>query len=100
MLLEFCLLRNSVDFNQLGENPETKLQLYYNQTQNPTNMKLLLSMPGGSEWILLILVLSLGLLSPICAIYYYSKSKRLSQELQRVTQEKDMLLTKVLERAS
>ena len=58
----------------------------------------LLAMPGGSEWILLILILCLSLMAPIFAIYYYSKSKRLSQELKRVTQEKDMLLAKVLEK--
>ncbi len=61
-------------------------------------MNLLLSMPGGSEWILLILVLGLGLMAPIFAIYYYSKSRRLSQELKRVTDEKNMLLAKLLEK--
>ncbi|MBP8115084.1 MAG: hypothetical protein KAY50_06995 [Chitinophagaceae bacterium] len=61
-------------------------------------MELLLSMPGGSEWILLIIVFSFLLLMPILAIYYYSKSKRLMKELDIVTQEKNILLAKLLEK--
>jgi hypothetical protein len=63
-------------------------------------MKLLLSMPGGSEWILLILVLSGFILIPILAIYYYSKSKRLLKELESMTREKEMLLAKLLEKGN
>ena len=63
-------------------------------------MKLLLSMPGGSEWILIIIILCIGIMVPIFAIYYYSKSKRLSEELQRVTEEKNMLLAKLLEKTN
>ena len=63
-------------------------------------MKLLLSMPGGSEWIFVILFFCWSLIIPICAIYYYSKSRRLIKELQRVTQEKDLLLAKILEKSS
>jgi len=63
-------------------------------------MKLLLSMPGGSEWILVILFFCFSLIIPICAIYYYLKSKSLMKELQRVTQEKDLLLAKILEKSS
>lgn len=63
-------------------------------------MKLLLSMPGGSEWILIILVFGIFLLFPIAAVYYYSKSKRLTKELQSVNREKDMLLAKFLEKTN
>ncbi len=38
------------------------------------------------------------LLMPILAIYYYSKSKRLMKELDNVTQEKNILLAKLLEK--
>lgn len=57
-------------------------------------------MPGGSEWILIFLMIPVLLLIPIMAIYYYSKSKRLMKELQRVTEEKDMLLAKLLEKGN
>ena len=63
-------------------------------------MKLLLSMPGGSEWILIILVLSGFIVIPILAIYYYSKSRRLNKELENVTREKDMLLTKLIDKTT
>jgi len=63
-------------------------------------MKLLLSMPGGSEWIFLIVVLFGFILIPVLAIYYYAKSKRLTKELESVTREKDMLLAKLLDKAN
>jgi len=63
-------------------------------------MKLLLSMPGGSEWIMIILFFSCGLLMPALAIYYYSKSKRLMRELENVTREKNMLMARLPEKGS
>lgn len=61
-------------------------------------MTLLLSLPGGTEWILIILLFSLYLLIPFAAIYFFVKSRRLKEELQRVTQEKNMLLERLLEK--
>ncbi len=63
-------------------------------------MKLLFSMPGGSEWILIIIILFFLLIMPILAIYYYSKSKRLMKELENLTQEKNTMLAKLLEKTS
>ncbi len=63
-------------------------------------MKLLLSMPGGAEWILVIMLFSFLLMMPVLAIYYYSKSRRLMRELENVTQEKNMLMAKLLEKRS
>lgn len=56
-------------------------------------------MPGGSEWILILLFLCLGIAVPVAAIYYYAKSKRLLSELQKVTEEKNILLAKLLEKS-
>lgn len=61
-------------------------------------MKLLLSMPGGSEWILLIGFITCAFLIPVLAIYYYSKSKRLMRELENVTREKNMLMGRLMEK--
>ena len=40
----------------------------------------LLSMPGGSEWIFIILLGLLLIICPILAIVYYSEAKRLRRE--------------------
>lgn len=63
-------------------------------------MKLLLSMPGGSEWIILIFFFGFVLLTPALAIYYYSKSKRLMREPDDVKQEKNMLMGRWMEKGS
>jgi len=60
-------------------------------------MLYLLSMPGGPEWIVLILLLVMLLLIPIVAIYFFTKSQRLMKELEEVTKEKNKLLEKLLE---
>jgi len=54
-------------------------------------------MPGGPEWIVLILLLVMLLLIPIVAIYFFTKSQRLMKELEEVTKEKNKLLEKLLE---
>ncbi|MDB5200970.1 MAG: hypothetical protein JWQ27_379 [Ferruginibacter sp.] len=61
-------------------------------------MTLLLSMPGGSEWLILILMFSMSLLVPALAIYFYLKSRSLGRELDRITQEKDLLLAKLMDK--
>jgi uncharacterized membrane protein HdeD (DUF308 family) len=40
----------------------------------------LLSMPGGSEWIIILLLGLLLIISPILAIVYYSRAKNLKKE--------------------
>lgn len=55
-------------------------------------------MPGGSEWIILILFFICVLLTPAFAIYYCSKSKRLMRELENVREEKNMLMGKLIEK--
>jgi hypothetical protein len=50
------------------------------------------------EWMMLVLALCFFIALPIIAIYYYSKSKRLAEELERVRQEKDVLMNKLLDR--
>ena len=64
-------------------------------------MKLLFSLPGGLEWILVAIVAIIGcilLITPVLAIYYYSKSRRLMRELENIKGEKEALLAKVLEK--
>lgn len=51
----------------------------------------LLSMPGGSEWIMIILLLSFLCISPVLAIVFYLQTKRL-----RI--ENKALLEKLLEK--
>lgn len=63
-------------------------------------MTLLLSMPGGSEWILIFIVFSFLLIAPILAITFYSKNKKLSRDLDKVNQEKEILFNKLLEKTN
>lgn len=44
------------------------------------NTFFLLSMPGGSEWIIIILVLAFIIACPVLAIVFYLQTKRLRQE--------------------
>lgn len=60
-------------------------------------MPLLFSMPGASEWIFIILILLVFLITPILAIVYYLRSKDLDKQLQVVTKERNELLEKLLE---
>ncbi len=59
-------------------------------------MRLLFSMPGASEWIFIILILLVFLITPILAIVYYLRSKDLNKQLQAVTKEKNELLETLL----
>ena len=63
-------------------------------------MKLLLSMPGGSEWIFLIVVLFGFILIPVLALYYYAKSKRLTKSLRVLQGKRICLLAKLLDKAN
>ncbi len=63
-------------------------------------MTFALSLPGGSEWIILIPVLFCLLASPVLAIVYYSQTRRLRRELEEVKNEKKELLSKLLKESN
>ena len=44
------------------------------------NTNFLLSMPGGSEWILIIIILFALITCPVLAIVFYSQASRLRKE--------------------
>lgn len=58
-------------------------------------MKLFLSMPGQSEFLIIIIFV---LLIPILAILFYSRSKELKKQLEQLTIEKNELLKKLLDK--
>jgi len=43
-------------------------------------VSLLLSMPGGSEWLLILIFFAFVIVCPVLAIVYYMEAKRLRQE--------------------
>ena len=55
------------------------------------SINFLLSMPGGSEWIMIILFLVLLIVCPVLTIVFYLQVKRLRQENKE-------LLTRLLDR--
>ncbi len=55
------------------------------------NCIFLLSLPGGGEWIMILLFLTFFIVSPILAIMYYMEAKKLRRENKE-------LLNKLLER--
>ena len=50
-------------------------------------MNMLLSFPGGSEVMLIIVLFLIIVCMPIAAIFYYFKSQRLANELNRLKEE-------------
>lgn len=60
-------------------------------------MTLLLGMPGGSEWIVIIFILIFLLIMPILAIIFYVRNKRLSKQIKELIEENNSLLTKLLD---
>ena len=62
-------------------------------------MKLFLSMPGQSEFLIIIIfVIIFVLLIPILAIVFYSRSKELKKQLEQLAIEKNELLKKLLDK--
>ena len=62
-------------------------------------MKLFLSMPGQSEFLIIIIfVIIFVLLIPILAIVFYSRSKELKKQIEQLTIEKNELLKKLLDK--
>ena len=58
------------------------------------------SMPGGAEWLMIIVVLAFFLICPILAFIFYIRNKDLKKELERVTNEKNELLSKIIDKTS
>ena len=61
-------------------------------------MTLLFGMPGGSEWIVIIIVLLTSLLIPILAIVLYIKNRELRKQVKILTDEKNTLLARLIEK--
>lgn len=60
-------------------------------------MILLLGMPSGPEWTIIIVLIALFLIFPIMAVYFFSKSRRLMKELNEANKEKSELLKRLLD---
>lgn len=56
------------------------------------------SLPGGTEWLIIILFGLLLIASPIAAIHYYSKSKSLKRENDSLKAERDKYLERLFEK--
>ena len=61
-------------------------------------MTLLFGMPGGSEWIFIIVALLPSLIIPILAIVLYMKNRELKKQVTILTDEKNTLLARLLEK--
>ena len=59
-------------------------------------MNLLLSMPGGTEWIMLITIGGLFIVFPVLAIMYYMRNRELKRKLDEVTKERDELIRNLI----
>lgn len=55
------------------------------------NTNFLLSLPGGAEWLVLLVFILFVIVSPVLAIIYYLEAKKLRKENRE-------LLNKILER--
>jgi Tfp pilus assembly protein FimT len=54
-------------------------------------MNMLISFPGGSEIMVIIVLLLILVCMPVTALYYYFKSQRLANELERLKEERHKL---------
>jgi hypothetical protein len=59
---------------------------------------LLIGMPGGSEWIFIIVALCAISIMPIVAIVFYMKNRELKRRLKEVTDEKNALVSRLLDK--
>jgi hypothetical protein len=55
-------------------------------------MTFLLSLPGGAEWLLMLIAALAFILCPILAIIFYTRSRDLKKQLDKVTRERDELM--------
>jgi hypothetical protein len=60
-------------------------------------MTFLIGMPGGSEWVLIIITLVFLLTMPILAIVFYTRNRELKKQIATLTNEKNALLAKLLD---
>ena len=63
-------------------------------------MIFLLSMPGGSEWLLMGGLLLINLAFPILAILYFVKYRSLKKDMAKLSAERDDLLRRLLDKAA
>ena len=62
-------------------------------------MTLLLSMPGGSEWVIIgFFIIVFVILFPILTIVFYTKTRQLNKQLSELKEEKNILLKRLLEK--
>jgi ABC-type transport system involved in cytochrome bd biosynthesis fused ATPase/permease subunit len=62
-------------------------------------MTLLLGIPGSSEWIFIIIALFTLLIMPIFVIVLYIKNRELKRQMKILTDEKNGLLTRLLDKS-
>jgi uncharacterized membrane protein len=58
-------------------------------------MNYLITMPGLSEWIVIILTLFMFILIPVLLIVLYMKNRQLNKQIQELTIEKNNLLSRL-----
>lgn len=61
-------------------------------------MSLLLGMPASAEWIIIILVLLTLLIMPILVITLYMQNRQLKRLIKILADEKNSLLTRLLDK--
>ena len=59
-------------------------------------MHLLLSMPGGAEWITLLIAGGLFIIFPVLALTYYMRNRQFKKKLEEVTKERDELIRNLI----
>jgi hypothetical protein len=55
-------------------------------------MTFLFSLPGGAEWLVMLVPALALILCPILAIIFYTRSRDLKKQLDKVTRERDELM--------
>jgi hypothetical protein len=58
-----------------------------------------LGMPAGSEWVFIFVSFALPLITPVFAIVFYIKNRELKRRLKEVTDEKNALLSRLLDKS-
>lgn len=53
-------------------------------------------MPGGAEWITLLIAGGLFIVFPVLALTYYMRNRQLKKKLEEVTKERDELIRNLI----
>jgi hypothetical protein len=61
-------------------------------------MIFLIGMPGTAEWIVVIFFFIISLILPILAIIFFVRNRNLKKQLDALTVEKNVLLSKLLDK--